>query len=667
MHRKPAVSAAAGVATAVASLAFGAGIGHATDAGTPGKVSYVQNGDLIVANSDGSNPTSIVSGGVTGTASWFAGGARVAYTQNGNVFSAQYDGTHVRQYTTDGQGSSPSASTFGYHLGDASLEFVDHGQLCNSFVDPDNNGGGGTPMYCNLTGSDPAAGSNATLGYSLLFYVNADGFLDSGFNDPPATFKALQPDISPDATKIAYINPADGDVYVVPFTIDTNTGLPVYGSSRQVTGDTTPDSDPRWTPDGAHLTYTHDGNVIEVSSDDKEGQGPQLTLVTGAGGASWQPVGTNRVVRAWGSNAIETAIAASQVEYATVGASGDPRSAAGAVVLSRSDVYFDALAGSAFAADKQAPLLMTHSAALDAPVLAEIKRVLPAGGTVYLLGGTGAISAATEAQVTAAGFKTVRFAGTNMYDTAVKVDQAISATPGEALVVTGSSYYDALAAGSIAAEGDRSGNGPMVIVLSKGGASNASMPAQSAAYLDSLTPASKYSQGTLMVGVGGPGDKALQTAYANGQMHFWPTSGVDFLHIVGSNAEDTAVKLATTFNHTGSEVGVATKADWHDALTAGSLLGRRGAVLLLTSPTGLNQENADYLSLNSPDLAQVDVFGGAAALPATIVSQISALIGTPGTVGYVSFTPGSTPLVSPRIPAHKASALMQHLFSPLGR
>src|SRR5260370_20459762 len=128
----------------------------------------------------------------------------------------------------------------------------------------------------------------------------------------------------------------------------------------------------------------------------------------------------------------------------------------------------------------------------------------------------------------------------------------------------------------MAAEGGRRGNRPMVIVLSKGGVGNGSMPAESAAYLDSLTPTSKFSQGTLMVGVGGPGDKALQTAYANGQMHYWPTSGVFFDHIVGSNAEDTAIKLATTFNHTGSEVGIATKSDWHDALAAGSLLGTRG-------------------------------------------------------------------------------------------
>jgi hypothetical protein len=641
--RKRALSAAVGATTAVVSLAFGGGIGHATSAGTVGKIAYVQGGNLVVANADGSSPVPIVSGGVSGAPSWYDGGARIAYIQNGNAFTAQYDGSHVRQYSTDGLVTGLSAGVYRPHIGDAYLDFADNGQLCNSYVDPDANGGGGK-IYCGDAGSDPATGTAPadSDSYSPDFYVDANGFLNSNGN--PSTIKALQPDVSPDDTKVAYIDPASGQVYVVSFTIDQNTGKVVYGSTVDATGDATPDSYPRWSPDGAHLTYTNSGNVIEIPSADKEGQAPMTTLVTNASGAAWQPVGTNRVVRAWGSDAIETAIATSQLKYKTVGNLTDPRAFAQGVVLSRSDAYYDALAGSAFAADKSAPLLMTHTASLDAPVLAEIKRVLPSGGTVYLLGGKAALSSTVESQVTAAGYKIVRFAGSDMYDTAVKVDKAISSSPGEALIATGSSYYDALAAGPIAAEGDRAGNGPMVIVLTKGGVNDASMPAESAAYLDSLTPSSIYTQGTYIVGVGGPGNNALQAAYKAGMMHYWPTSGIRFGKVVGSNAEDTAVKLATTFNHTGTLVGLATKSDWHDALAAGAELGSSGGVLLLTSPTGLNQENSDYLAQNSPDLAQVNLFGGTAALPASIVTQVSALIGPPGTVGYVSFTPGSGPL-----------------------
>ncbi len=92
------------------------------------------------------------------------------------------------------------------------------------------------------------------------------------------------------------------------------------------------------------------------------------------------PVESDRVVtRIGGATRIDTAIDVSQ--------SGFGPDAAGAVVLARSDLYPDALVGGPFAALTNAPLLLTPSDVLPATVLAEIDRVLPAGATVYVLGG----------------------------------------------------------------------------------------------------------------------------------------------------------------------------------------------------------------------------------------------------------------------------------------
>ena len=58
------------------------------------------------------------------------------------------------------------------------------------------------------------------------------------------------------------------------------------------------------------------------------------------------------------------------------------------MVLASSDDYPDALVGTVLAAVKHAPVLFAHGAVLSATTTAEMRRVLPGGGTVYLLGGT---------------------------------------------------------------------------------------------------------------------------------------------------------------------------------------------------------------------------------------------------------------------------------------
>ena len=76
------------------------------------------------------------------------------------------------------------------------------------------------------------------------------------------------------------------------------------------------------------------------------------------------------------------------------------------------------LAGTPFAVAKHGPLLLTATAALDPAVSAEIRRVLAPGGTVYLLGGTAALTPAVANAVAALGFPVVRIAGADRFATA---------------------------------------------------------------------------------------------------------------------------------------------------------------------------------------------------------------------------------------------------------
>ena len=88
-------------------------------------------------------------------------------------------------------------------------------------------------------------------------------------------------------------------------------------------------------------------------------------------------------------------------------------------VLARDDRFPDALAGSPLTAD--GPMLFTPSGGLTDAVRAELSRALPAGATVYLLGGTGALSTNVEAGVQALGLKPVRLAGADRIETAVRI------------------------------------------------------------------------------------------------------------------------------------------------------------------------------------------------------------------------------------------------------
>ncbi len=126
--------------------------------------------------------------------------------------------------------------------------------------------------------------------------------------------------------------------------------------------------------------------------------------------------------RTGGSTPTEVAVGLSQVRFASAdgtasSAGGDGR--AEHVVLSRDDAFPDSLAGAPLAAG--GPLLVTRNDALNPATLEELSRVLPAGGTVYLLGGNVALGEAVEEELRAAGYAPRRLSGGSRVETALAV------------------------------------------------------------------------------------------------------------------------------------------------------------------------------------------------------------------------------------------------------
>ncbi|WP_370325344.1 FG-GAP-like repeat-containing protein, partial [Euzebya sp.] len=109
----------------------------------------------------------------------------------------------------------------------------------------------------------------------------------------------------------------------------------------------------------------------------------------------------------------------------------EPGSAAWGI-LSRDDVFADTLAATSLAG--YGPLLFTPTGALDPATAAELARTVPAGGTVYLLGGEAALSPAVEQAVRDLGLTPVRLAGASRLDTAVAVADEVARVRGTDLV-----------------------------------------------------------------------------------------------------------------------------------------------------------------------------------------------------------------------------------------
>lgn len=307
------------------------------------------------------------------------------------------------------------------------------------------------------------------------------------------------------------------------------------------------------------------------------------------------------VERLFGTDGVATAISVSQHEFPVTGS-------AEAVVLARSDFFSDALAGDPLAAQLGGPLLLTpgasSSATLDPRVRAEIMRVLPPGGTVYILGGSLALSPSIDAALQSIGYSTERIAGPDEFATAVAIAQQLG-SPSTVFEATGTSFADALSAvpPAIALHG--------AILLTNG---NQQAP-ETAAYLAQHPQTTRYA-------IGGP----LAAAGAD------PTATAIF----GPDLYATSAAVASRFFPTAQVFGVATAATFTDALSGGLYMGTlpasttgsvgsgAGPVLLVAPSAPLPSSAAGYLSGDRANITEGVVFGGPLALGSDVQSALEA-------------------------------------------
>ena len=285
------------------------------------------------------------------------------------------------------------------------------------------------------------------------------------------------------------------------------------------------------------------------------------------------------VTRIAGADRIETSVSTSRLAF------GDGQ--AGAVVLTRADQFADGLAGTSLAVANRAPILLSPGSGLDARVAQEIRRVLPTGRQVFVLGGPAALTGAMDAQLEAMGYRAVRLAGADRFETSVRI-AAAHPRPQTILLATGRNYADALAAGAAAAEA-----GGLVLLTN-----DSSLPPSVSDYLARNGDIPR-------VAIGGPAALA--------------SPGSE--RLAGSDRFETSVIVARRFFASPNLVGLASGVSFADALSGGALLGHAGAPLVLTDPNRLSSVVADYLSSQSSSIDDLFVIGGESAVAPAVVDE----------------------------------------------
>jgi putative cell wall binding repeat protein/HYDIN/CFA65/VesB family protein len=338
------------------------------------------------------------------------------------------------------------------------------------------------------------------------------------------------------------------------------------------------------------------------------GDAGTLTLGTAAGpltiGLRGQAVTT--VARVAGNDRYLTGVEVSNRQWADAGGDTTGRAQAREVVLARGDAFPDALAGVPLAADVHGPLLLTDSHTLTPETETEIRRILPAGSRVDILGGTSAVSDNVAKRLASLGYTVQRYGGTDRYATALSIAQRIN--PSKVILATGLNYADALTAGPFAT-GPGAANGvPAAILLTD----DKVIDPVTAGYVRRFAAASTPANPTLFA-VGGQAVTAAQRTggYVKG--------------FAGTDRYATAIQVVQAFPGPLSRLGIASGGGFADALTGGAATAATGGAMVIVPPS-LTTDLSNLLSGLAPHLAQVSIFGGPAVISPAEAGQITSAV-----------------------------------------
>lgn len=227
------------------------------------------------------------------------------------------------------------------------------------------------------------------------------------------------------------------------------------------------------------------------------------------------------------------------------------------IIIADGRGYADALAGAYLAKVKNAPILVVGDDAASQKLIREyIASNLKTGGTVYILGGTGAVSEKFERSLNTAAYKVKRLGGKDRYKTNLMILSEAGVANEDILICSGLSFADSLSASAVGK--------PILLVGDK-------LNSEQITYLKTLSKRTYYI-------IGGTG--AVSSTVERELEGYGPTQRVS-----GANRYSTSVEVANTFF--GKDCTAAVLAyglNFPDGLSGGPLaMSLEGPLILVTS------------------------------------------------------------------------------------
>ncbi|MDP4178245.1 MAG: cell wall-binding repeat-containing protein [Bacillota bacterium] len=266
-------------------------------------------------------------------------------------------------------------------------------------------------------------------------------------------------------------------------------------------------------------------------------------------------------------------------------------------IIANGDGFADALCSAPLAKKYNAPILLTDSNKLNPAASSELKRL---GVTqVFIVGGTGVVSSQTENQIRALGINNItRLAGTDRYETSVKVAEQLDASNGIVLA-TGSDFPDALSIAPIAAK-----KGIPILLTSKN-----AVPEIVNNYISEKSIPNTYVIG----GTGVISNESISNI-PNTERLYGPDRYKTNMAILN--------KFSSEFDF--SNIYLATGENFPDALSGSALAAQNLSPMLLCN-TSLTCDAVDYYNKYSTASSKVIFLGGQAVLPQYAVQLLDTI------------------------------------------
>ncbi len=259
------------------------------------------------------------------------------------------------------------------------------------------------------------------------------------------------------------------------------------------------------------------------------------------------------------------------------------------IIVASGENYPDALAGSYLAKVKHSPIVLT-SATVDDMVAEYAGYSLSEDGTVYLLGGTGAVTAELEQMLDDRGINVKRLAGNNRYDTNIAILKEANVADEDILICSGDGFADSLSASAVGL--------PIMLV-------NSEITEVQQEYLDSLDTEKMY-----LVGGTGAVNKDIEEYLAK---------KYEIKRFAGITRYATSALVAGEFFPQAETAVLAYAQNFPDGLSGGPLAISMDSPLLLVDNNSYN-DAAEYAS--KAGIIRTVILGGPALISDEIANNI---------------------------------------------